>query len=139
MLAAFPGSRATDPRAAEEQTQGPLTRLIHGGVRSTMKAGGKSARTSPDEEASVAPSVAKLPIDPNGGVGKLRALGGGKHDEWNQHLTAQLAGALPEAFDDGGDRGGFARRFDWPDRYRSPGPGGRHAERPNDRGECRRA
>ena len=62
-----------------------------------MKAGGKSARTSPDEEASVAPSVAKLPIDPNGGVGKLRALGGGKHDEWNQHLTAQLAGALPEA------------------------------------------
>src|SRR5829696_1381876 len=42
-------------------------------------------------------------------------------------------------FDDGGDRRGFARRFDWADRYRSPGPGGRHAERPNDRGERRSA
>ena len=65
-----------------------------------MKArGGKSARTSPDEETDVAPSVAKLPINPNGGRGELRALGGGKHDEWNQGLTAQLAGALPEARD----------------------------------------
>ena len=32
-----------------------------------MQACGKSARTSPDEEASVAPSVAKLGIDPAGG------------------------------------------------------------------------
>src|ERR671913_1627650 len=63
-----------------------------------MKAhGGKSARTSPDEETGATPSVAKLAIDPNGGRGELRALGGGKHDEWNQGLTAQLAGALPEA------------------------------------------
>jgi hypothetical protein len=43
------------------------------------------------------PSVAKLAIDPAGGRGELRGLGGGKHDEWNQGLTAQLAGALPEA------------------------------------------
>jgi hypothetical protein len=43
----------------------------------TMKAGGKSARTSsPDEEIGVAPSVAKLPIDPNGGLGEFRVLGG---------------------------------------------------------------
>src|SRR5829696_9202283 len=62
-----------------------------------MKAPGKSASTSPDEETGAVPSVAKLPIDPNGGRGELRALGGGKHDEWNQHLTAQLAGSLPEA------------------------------------------
>src|SRR5215208_3778323 len=62
-----------------------------------MKAPGKSASTSPDEKTSAAPSVAKLPIDANGGRGELRALGGGKHDEWNQHLTAQLAGSLPEA------------------------------------------
>ena len=63
-----------------------------------MKAsGGKSARTSPDEETGAASSVAKLPIDPDGGRGELRALGGGKHDEWNQHLTTQLAGPLPEA------------------------------------------
>src|SRR5215203_7234850 len=62
-----------------------------------MKAPGKSARTSPDEETDVAPSVAKLPISPNGGRGELRALGGGKHDEGNQRLTAQLAGSLPEA------------------------------------------
>jgi hypothetical protein len=40
--------------------------------------------------------VAKLVIDPAGGRGELRALGGGKHDEWNQHLTAQLAGSPPE-------------------------------------------
>ena len=62
-----------------------------------MKACGKSARTSPEEKTGAAPSVAKLAIDPNGGRGELRALGGGKHDEWNQHLTAQLAGSLPEA------------------------------------------
>src|SRR5829696_5386817 len=62
-----------------------------------MKAGGKSARTSLDDETGAAPSVAKLPIDANGGRGELRALGGGKHDEWNQGLTAQLAGALPDA------------------------------------------
>ena len=62
-----------------------------------MKAGGKSARTSLEEKTGAAPSVAKLPIDANGGRGELRALGGGKHDEWNQHLTAQLAGSLPEA------------------------------------------
>src|ERR671912_2639392 len=62
-----------------------------------MKAPGKSARTSPAEETGVAPSVAKLPINPNGGRGELRALGGSKHDEWNQALTAQLAGSLPEA------------------------------------------
>src|SRR5688572_18418709 len=63
-----------------------------------MKArGGKSARTSPDEETGATRSVAKLAIDPKGGRGELRALGGGKHDEWNQGLTAQLAGALPEA------------------------------------------
>jgi hypothetical protein len=54
-----------------------------------MKAsGGKSARTSPDEGTDVARSVAKLPINPNGGRGELRALGGGKHDEGNQRLTA---------------------------------------------------
>ena len=41
--------------------------------------------------------MAKLGIDPAGGRGELRALGGGKHDEWNQALTAQLAGSLPEA------------------------------------------
>ena len=64
-----------------------------------MKAPGKSARTSPEEKTGAAPSVAKLAIDPNGGRGELRGLGGGKHDEWNQHLTAQLAGALPEARD----------------------------------------
>ena len=63
-----------------------------------MKANGvKSARTPPDEETGAAPSVAKLPINPNGGRGELRALRGGKHHEWNQQLTAQLAGALPEA------------------------------------------
>src|SRR5215218_152985 len=62
-----------------------------------MKAGGKSARTSLEDKTGAAPSVAKLPIDANGGRGELRALGGGKHDEWNQHLTAQLAGSLPEA------------------------------------------
>src|SRR5829696_878064 len=62
-----------------------------------MKAGGKSARTSPEEKTGAAPSVAKLSIDANGGRGELRALGGGKHDEWNQGLTAQLAGSLPEA------------------------------------------
>ena len=62
-----------------------------------MKAGGKSARTSLEGKTGAAPSVAKLPIDANGGRGELRALGGGKHDEWNQHLTAQLAGSLPEA------------------------------------------
>jgi hypothetical protein len=62
-----------------------------------MKACGESARTSPREKTGAAPSVAKLAIDPNGGRGEFRALGGGKHDEWNQHLTAQLAGALPEA------------------------------------------
>src|SRR5215217_8235729 len=106
-----------------------------------MKAGGKSARTSLEEKTGAAPSVATLPIDANGGRGELRALGGGKHDEWNQHLTAQLAGLAPGGprFDDGGDRRGFARRFERADRYRSPGPGRRHAERPNDRGERRRA
>src|ERR687898_2185010 len=62
-----------------------------------MNACGKSARTSPEEKTGAAPSVAKLAIDRNGGRGELRALGGGKHDEWNQGLTAQLAGALPEA------------------------------------------
>src|SRR5215203_1137107 len=62
-----------------------------------MKAGGKSARTSLEEKTGAAPSVAKLPIDANGGRGELRALGGGKNDEWNQHLTAQLAGSLTEA------------------------------------------
>src|SRR3954469_12498827 len=63
-----------------------------------MKArGGKAARPSPEEKTGAAPSVAKLLISPNGGRGELRALGGGKHDEWNQHLTAQLAGSLPEA------------------------------------------
>ena len=62
-----------------------------------MKAGGKSARTSLEDKTGAAPSVAKLAIDANGGRGELRALGGGKHDEWNQHLTTQLAGALPEA------------------------------------------
>src|SRR5829696_3455593 len=61
-----------------------------------MKAPGKSARTS-DEKTDAAPTVAKLGIDPAGGRGELRALGGGKHDEWNQRLTAQLAGSLPEA------------------------------------------
>src|SRR3954451_5096291 len=61
-----------------------------------MKAPGKSARTS-DEKTDATPSVAKLAIDPAGGRGELRALGGGKHDEWNQRLTAQLAGSLPEA------------------------------------------
>ena len=54
-----------------------------------MKArGGKSARTSPDKNPGPAASVAKLAIDPAGGRGELRALGGGKHDEWNQGLTA---------------------------------------------------
>src|SRR5215207_1504847 len=93
-----PGFKSTDrSRAAEEQTRGldavyPLRRCV------TMKAsGGKSARTPPDEETGAAPSVAKLSIDANGGRGELRALGGGKHDEWNQRLTAQLAGSLPEA------------------------------------------
>src|SRR5215204_6458783 len=62
-----------------------------------MQACGKSARTSPEEKTGAAPSVAKLAIDANGGRGELRALGGGKHDEWNQRLTAQLAGSLPEA------------------------------------------
>src|ERR671910_3057410 len=62
-----------------------------------MKAPGKSARTSRDENPGPAATVAKLAIDPAGGRGELRALGGGKHDEWNQGLTAQLAGALPEA------------------------------------------
>jgi hypothetical protein len=62
-----------------------------------MNARGKSARTSPEEKTGAAPSVAKLAIDPAGGRGELRALGGGKHDEWNQGLTARLAGALPEA------------------------------------------
>src|SRR5215204_3889394 len=63
-----------------------------------MKArGGKAARTSPDKETGAAARVAKLAIDPNGGQGELRALGGGKHDEWNQDLTAKLAGSLPEA------------------------------------------
>src|SRR5215207_3478401 len=107
-----------------------------------MKArGGKSGSTSPDEKTDEAPSVAKLPINPAGGRGELRALGGGKHDEWNQGLTAQLAGSLPEArgSNHGGHRRGFARRSDWADRYRSAGPGGRHAERPNDRGERRSA
>src|SRR5215204_1563457 len=62
-----------------------------------MKArGGKSGSTPPDETEE-APRVAKLAIDANGGRGELRALGGGKHDEWNQALTAQLAGSLPEA------------------------------------------
>ena len=51
-----------------------------------MKARGKSARTSLDEKPGAAPSVAKLPIDPNGG-GELRPLGGGRHDEWNQLLN----------------------------------------------------
>src|SRR3954447_25149139 len=63
-----------------------------------MKArGGKAARPSPEEKTGAAPSVAKLLISPNGGRGELRALGGGKHDDWNQRLTAQLAGSLPEA------------------------------------------
>src|SRR5215204_3266624 len=62
-----------------------------------MNACGKSARTSPEEKTGAAPSVAKLAIDRNGGRGELRGLGGGKHDEWNQALTAQLAGSLPEA------------------------------------------
>src|SRR5918994_4364931 len=63
-----------------------------------MKAlGGRSGRSSPDETTGAVPSVAKLRINPAGGRGELRALGGGKHDEWNQGLTAQLAGALPEA------------------------------------------
>src|SRR5829696_1953279 len=62
-----------------------------------MKACGKTARTSPEEETDVAPSVAKLGIDPAGRRGELRAIGGGRHDEWNQGLTAQLAGSLPEA------------------------------------------
>jgi hypothetical protein len=55
----------------------------------TMKAsGGKSGGTSPEEKTGVIPRVAKLPISPNGGRGELRALGGGKHDEGNQRLTA---------------------------------------------------
>src|SRR3954447_12637281 len=62
-----------------------------------MKAPGTLASTSPDKNPGPAASVAKLAIDPAGGRGELRALGGGKHDEWNQHLTPQLAGALPEA------------------------------------------
>src|SRR5215204_5847670 len=60
-----------------------------------MKAPEQLAKTSADEKTGAVPGVAKLAIDP--GRGELRALGGGKHDEWNQHLTAQLAGALPEA------------------------------------------
>src|SRR5215217_4477137 len=61
----------------------------------TMKAsGGKPGGTSPEEKTGAVPSVAKLPISPNGGRGELRALGGGKHDEGNQRLTAQLAGSL---------------------------------------------
>jgi predicted secreted protein len=95
-----------------------------------MKARGNSAGTSQDEKTSAAPSVAKLFI-PNGGRGELRALGGGKHDEWNQRLTAQLAGSLPEA------RGSMTAAT--VEGYRSAGPGRGYAERPNDRGERRRA
>src|SRR5918994_3345347 len=62
-----------------------------------MKAPGKSASTLRDKNPFPSATVAKLAIDPAGGRGELRAVGGGKHDEWNQGLTAQLAGALPEA------------------------------------------
>src|SRR5918995_864713 len=62
-----------------------------------MKAPGKSASTSPDKNPGPAATVAKLAIDPAGDEESSAPLGGGKHDEWNQGLTAQLAGALPEA------------------------------------------
>ena len=62
-----------------------------------MKAPEQLAKTSSDEKTGAVPSVAKLAIDPAGGRGELRALGGGGHDECNQRLSAQLAGSLPEA------------------------------------------
>src|SRR5829696_87506 len=107
-----------------------------------MKAPGTSASTSPDKNPGPAATVAKLAIDSAGGRGELRSLGVGKHDEWNQGLTAQLAGALPEArgsITAATVEGSLGASVDGADRYRSPGPGGRHAERPNDRGERRRA
>src|SRR5215207_5409969 len=106
-----------------------------------MKAPGKSARTSPEEKTGAAPSVAKLLISPNGGRGELRALGGGKHDRVEPGRDGAAGGLAPGGprVDHGGDGRGFARRSERADRYRSSGPGGRHAERPNDRGERRRA
>src|SRR5215211_967143 len=107
MLAAFPGSRATTDRSRTADR--PIARGRRANARPVDTAyqwrssvddearAGKSAGTSPEEKTGAAPSVAKLPIDANGGRGELRAFGGGKHDEWNQHLTAQLAGSLPEA------------------------------------------
>src|SRR3954468_13053647 len=66
-----------------------------GKPRAKMKTRKKASMISRGRKS--VPAVAKLVLEREGGRGELRALGGGGHDEWNQRLSAQLAGSLPEA------------------------------------------